>query len=100
MPDPIPALETNVPGRDGRAGLLLRAPYRAGLVADLKHGLPWQDRYWDEGIGAWWIDARESPRLPDIVLRHFAALAVLAGPGEEPTLLSREGTVPAEAQPP
>lgn len=98
MPDPLPAIEPDVPGRDGRSGCLLWVPYRKGLVADLKGCLPRNQRYRDEGIGAWWIDAREEEHAESIVLRHFASLVLLAGPGEEPTLLTGAGTEGSAAQ--
>ena len=79
MPELIPAIEPDVPGRDGRSGLLLRAPYREGLVAELKRALPRPHRYWDEGVGAWWIDAREEEHAERIVLRHSPALVLLGG---------------------
>lgn len=86
MTEPIPCIEPDVPGRDGRAGLLLRVPYRRELVAELKACLSHRYRYWDEGIAAWWIDTRQQRLATRIVLQHFPALVVLAGPGEETTV--------------
>jgi hypothetical protein len=90
--DPIPAIETHIPGRDGRDGLLLRVPYRSGLVEALKADLPRPRRYWDEGVGAWWIDTREEARVTRLVLHHFPVLARLAGADDELIIMSREGT--------
>jgi hypothetical protein len=92
MAESIPSLEPDVPGRDGRTGLLLRAPYRAGLVTELKERLPRPHRYWDAGIGAWWIDAREDRRVQRIVLHHFAPVAWLGRVGEEAVVLRAEGS--------
>lgn len=100
MVEPIPAIEPHVPGRNGRDGLLLRVPYRAALVAELKSALPGPCRYWDEGVAAWWIDAREEAHTTEIVLHYFRAVAVLPGPGDEPTLLYREDAVPVGVRPP
>jgi hypothetical protein len=87
MPKPIPSFELDIPGCDGRAGLLLRVPFRRELVAELKGNVPPPHRYWDEGVGAWWIDGREVGLAREIVLRHFPTVAVLGGIGEEPIVI-------------
>lgn len=91
MVEPIPCLELSVPGRDGRDGFLLRVPYRSGLVAELKDRLAGTHRYWDEGVAAWWIDARDERCVTAIVLHHFPLLARVDGPWAEPELISSKG---------
>lgn len=88
MTEPIPSIEPDVPGRNGRRGLLLRAPYRTALVTQLKDGIPRAQRYWDDGVNAWWIDSRAQRRAEDIVLKHFGRMAVLGMAGEAPVLLT------------
>ena len=93
MPDQIPSIEKDIPGRDRRDGLLLRVPYREGFVAALKAGLHASHRYWDAGVAAWWIDARDCGRVAQIVLDHFPALVLLGSVGEEDRVVRRHGAL-------
>jgi hypothetical protein len=69
-------------------------PYREDFVLALKAGLPAPHRYWDIGIGAWWVDRSDTALLAGIVLEFFPTLVILGGVGEENQVLHRSGRTP------
>lgn len=66
------------------APMVLRTPFDAGLVEDLKEEIPVHAREWDEDRRVWLIaDDSFRPLVERIVLKHFASLQILMTGGED-----------------
>lgn len=84
-----PSIELGVPGRNGEAGMLLRAPASEELEWDLEAEVASSRRRFLEDREAWWIAAPYHQTVVSIVLRSFPSVLIL-GPDED-RLLSRDG---------
>lgn len=61
----------------GNGGLILRTPYDASLVAELKWNIPATDRKFDPAMKAWVVSPAHGQTLQNLVLAHFNELVML-----------------------
>lgn len=71
-----PSIEPSDDGPNGRDGFLVRTPFSAEWIADLKQLLPSKDRRWWEDSHCWWVAAEHMETIEKLTLAHFGELEV------------------------
>lgn len=82
-------------GADGRDGFLVRTPYDAGFVDELKETIPYRDREWWPDSKAWWVAAEHDGELGWLLLRRWDCYELIDVDTGEIQLYTAEGRVHA-----
>lgn len=72
--------------------LLVRTPYNAGFVDELKAMIPWGERSWASASKYWVVDEKHEDIVTHLIQRYYGAFEIIDPDTGDVTLVEADGS--------